>query len=148
MEIENLIKEIKHFSKKINRIKLLRTCGFKYKDKLVNDNSKNSYNLHLNYGRIDVDKVSITTVHNESGKVLVRLDLNPRKHINPDGTIVDTDHVHIYKEGYDERFAYPLDSEEFKNIFPDKENMALLLKSYLDFIKTISIPEIIEVLKF
>ncbi|WP_418889369.1 DUF6978 family protein [Peptostreptococcus porci] len=74
----------------------------------------------------------------------MRLDLGNQRHINPDGTIITSDHIHIYKDGYDEKFAYALDSNEFKSLFPDTKDRTALLKAYLEFIKVISIPKITE----
>ena len=46
--------------------------------------------------------------------VLVRLDLDDTPHRNPDGEDVPGPHIHLYKEGYGDSWAYPL-PEEFTN---------------------------------
>jgi len=40
--------------------------------------------------------------------VLARLDVNGPTHRNPDGTLVGRDHIHVYKEGFADKWAYPL----------------------------------------
>ena len=45
--------------------------------------------------------------------ILVRLDIDTKPHRNPDNKKISPTHIHIYKEGYGLRWAYPL--EEFKN---------------------------------
>lgn len=40
--------------------------------------------------------------------VLARLDLSGPPHTNPDRTRVGTPHLHVYKEGYNDRWAHPL----------------------------------------
>ena len=40
--------------------------------------------------------------------VLARLDVNGPPHRNPDGVQVGRNHLHIYKEGYADKWAYPL----------------------------------------
>lgn len=144
MEIEELIYEIKEFSKKIQTINLQCKNGYKFKEELNSNDGKNTYNLYLSYGKINIEKISINTVHKQSNKVIVRLDLGNQRHINPDGTIITSDHIHIYKDGYDEKFAYTLDSNEFKSLFPDRKDRTALLKAYLEFIKVMSIPKITE----
>jgi len=42
---------------------------------------------------------------------LIRIDLEGPPHDNPDGTVVECPHIHIYKEGYDLTWAYPLDEK-------------------------------------
>lgn len=45
--------------------------------------------------------------------VLVRVDLMGAPHTNPDGQKVECPHVHVYKEGFDSKWAYPLDPDSF-----------------------------------
>lgn len=47
--------------------------------------------------------------------VLARLDINGPPHTNPDGTKLGGTHLHVYREGYESRWAYPLDSERFRD---------------------------------
>jgi hypothetical protein len=47
--------------------------------------------------------------------ILLRLDINGGPHRNPDGQEVGSPHVHIYREGYNDKWAYEL-PKEFKNI--------------------------------
>lgn len=47
--------------------------------------------------------------------VLVRLDLNGAPHTNPDGEIVDCPHLHVYKEGYGDKWAFPVTSDAFSD---------------------------------
>lgn len=48
--------------------------------------------------------------------VLVRLDLHGAPHRNPDGQMIDSPHVHVYREGYGDKWAIPLPSERFRDI--------------------------------
>jgi len=45
--------------------------------------------------------------------VLVRLDIDGAPHTNPDGVKLPGTHLHVFKEGYDDRWAYPVDSTRF-----------------------------------
>ncbi len=70
-----------------------------------------------------------TTFQNRGRKtlILLRLDINAAPHRNPDGKKLPGTHLHIYKEGFGDRFAYPLPNEfnkctnsiEFLNVFMD-----------------------------
>lgn len=62
----------------------------------------------------------------EKSTVLVRLEINSRPHMNPDGEIIGRNHIHVYKEGFDDRWAY-----ELKDILPNL-NDSLLLTDYFE----------------
>jgi hypothetical protein len=48
--------------------------------------------------------------------VLVRLDVDGAPHTNPDGQRLSGTHVHLFKEGYDDRWAYPVDASRFTTL--------------------------------
>lgn len=45
--------------------------------------------------------------------VLVRLDVDGAPHTNPDGQRLSGTHMHLFKEGYDDKWAYPIDDKLF-----------------------------------
>src|SRR5579885_152718 len=45
--------------------------------------------------------------------VLVRLDVDGAPHTNPDGQRLAGTHLHLFKEGYDDRWAYPVNPRVF-----------------------------------
>jgi hypothetical protein len=47
---------------------------------------------------------------------MVRYD-NKGRHTNPDGESFDGPHIHFYREGYNDKFAYPI--EEFRILESD-----------------------------
>jgi hypothetical protein len=59
--------------------------------------------------------------------VLVRLDFGGPPHRNPDGKDILCPHIHIYREGFADKWAYSLPSDIFADITPSK--------IYDDFIK-------------
>lgn len=73
------------------------------------------FRLDVRRGGIALQK---TTLQNRGRRtvVLVRLDLGGQRHRNPDGQVVDSAHIHVYREGYGDKWAIPLPSEQFKNI--------------------------------
>ena len=50
--------------------------------------------------------------------VLVRLDVDGAPHTNPDGERLSGTHLHLFREGYDDRWAYPVDPSNF-NLLSD-----------------------------
>lgn len=48
--------------------------------------------------------------------VLVRLDIDGAPHTNPDGVRLPGTHIHIYRAGYEDKWAYPVDSARFSNL--------------------------------
>ena len=45
--------------------------------------------------------------------VLVRLDVDGAPHTNPDGVLLPGTHLHLFKEGYDDRWAYSVNPSMF-----------------------------------
>ncbi len=56
--------------------------------------------------------------------VLARVDIAGAPHTNPDGQRIDGTHLHVYREGYDDRWAFPLDRQQFSD-FADPEAVLL-----------------------
>lgn len=47
--------------------------------------------------------------------VLVRLDIDGAPHTNPDGIRLGGTHLHLYREGDEDKWAYPLDTAQFND---------------------------------
>lgn len=45
--------------------------------------------------------------------VLVRLDVDGAPHTNPDAQRLSGTHLHLFREGYDDKWAYPVDPNKF-----------------------------------
>lgn len=45
--------------------------------------------------------------------VLARLDVDGAPHTNPDGEQLSGTHLHLFKEGYDDKWAFPVDVSQF-----------------------------------
>ena len=70
--------------------------------------------------------------------VLVRLDMDGPPHRNPDGTKINCPHIHVYREGYDDKWAYPLPSDKFSNPADVWKTMG----DFMDYCNIIGKPEI------
>jgi len=50
---------------------------------------------------------------------LVRLDIDTKPHRNPDEKLIAGTHIHIYKDGHNITWAYPLNHEFLRQINPE-----------------------------
>jgi len=85
-------------------------------------------------GRIKISKCTYQERYNVI-EVLLRLDIDGPPHDNPDGTEVACPHLHIYKEGFADKWAYPI-PVDFTNI----ADLSLTLKEFLAYCKVQNIP--------
>ena len=67
--------------------------------------TKDTFILDFYRGQIELLKYTYNKRYRQT-IVLLRYDSMGR-HTNPDGVNFDGPHVHIYKEGFDDKFAYP-----------------------------------------
>lgn len=81
------------------------------------------------------ERYAITTV-------LVRLDVGGPPHTNPDGRYVPCPHLHVYRDGYDDKWAEPPPS----GVFTDTTNLSATLGHFLAFCNVSDVPPIQGVL--
>ena len=71
--------------------------------------------LDLSRGRINLKKVKMQT-RGRQIIVLVRLDLGGAPHRNPDGEEIPVPHLHVYREGYGDKWAMPVPTDQFRAV--------------------------------
>lgn len=107
------------------------TFPFKNENLILNVvcNNNNMEKLLIDINRKGTFKLTRCTYQNryQLSIPLVRLDIDTKPHRNPDNTIVSPTHIHIYREGFMDRWAYPLD--EF-DVFRNTND---LIQTFLDF---------------
>ncbi|WPX08072.1 DUF6978 family protein [Anaerocellum danielii] len=98
----------------------------------------NSEKILIDINRKGTLKLTRCTYHKryQTNITLIRLDIDTKPHRNPDGTKVGPTHIHIYKEGYGDKWAYPLDE------FDCFSNTDDLVQAFIDFCKFCNIKEI------
>ncbi|KPV43182.1 DUF6978 family protein [Alicyclobacillus ferrooxydans] len=89
-------------------------------------------------GTLKVTKVTYQTRYQKS-VILLRLDIDGPEHLNPDGTIIPCPHIHVYREGFDDSWAFPLDKE----IKTDASDLLQVLSDFLDYNKVVDRPPIL-----
>jgi len=105
---------------------------------LTSDNKRETFSLDISRGKVDLLK---GTYQNRSRQViiLVRLDFGGQPHRNPDGQEITSPHLHIYREGYGDKWAIPVPVDRFRNL----SNLWNTLDDFMRFCNIIE-PPIIE----
>ena len=82
---------------------------------LVSTDRRESFFLDLRRARIDLAK---GTYQNRGRQVVIlaRLDFGGAPHRNPNGEEIDSPHLHLYREGYGDKWAFPIPSNRFSNL--------------------------------
>ncbi len=82
---------------------------------LISADRRENFSLDLYRGRIDLAKGSY---QNRSRQViiLVRLDFGGQPHRNPDGEEIPSPHLHIFREGFGDKWAVLAPSDKFTHI--------------------------------
>jgi len=87
-------------------------------------------------GRIRVTKCTYQERH-AVVDILLRLDVDGPPHQNPDGEVVPCPHLHVYREGFADKWAFPLPTD-----FTASADLVRTLQEYLRFCHVNSIPEV------
>lgn len=82
---------------------------------LVSSDRREPFLLDLRRSRIDLAK---GTYQNRGRQivVLVRLDFGSRPHRNPDGEEIGSPHLHVYREGFGDKWAYSPPTDRFAHL--------------------------------
>lgn len=73
------------------------------------------FSLDITRGRVDLAKVTYQNRARVS-LVIARLDIAGAPHRNPDGSEVLCPHLHVYREGYEDKWATPAPAELFTDV--------------------------------
>lgn len=98
--------------------------------------TKDKFLLDFYRGSFELTKYTYNKRYRQT-LILLRYD-NGGRHTNPDGVKFDGPHVHLYREGYDDKFAFPI-SDLAIDLTDD---MAIVLQKILRFCNVQSIPAI------
>lgn len=95
---------------------------------LVATDDRETFVLDLYRGRIDLKKATYQT-RGRSMVVLARLDLAGPPHRNPDGEEIAAPHLHRYREGYANKWAFPLPD----GVFSDPADLWQTLQEFMGY---------------
>ena len=82
---------------------------------LTSLDGREQFILDVRKGRANLSKGSY---QNRARRVvvLVRLCFGGMPHENPDGVTVGSPHLHLFREGYGDKWAYPLSGDDFVDV--------------------------------
>jgi hypothetical protein len=82
---------------------------------LVSSDKRENFVLDITRAQIKLTKA---TYQNRARQaiILMRLDLDGPPHTNPDGQEIPCPHLHIYREGYGDKWASPLPAARYPNV--------------------------------
>jgi hypothetical protein len=108
---------------------------------LASADKREQFLLDVRRGRIDLLKIT----HQNRGRavvVLVRLDLGGPAHRNPDDEEIPCPHLHIYREGFGDKWAVPVPL----TTFPDTSDRWRTLQDFMTYCNVTKPPAIDNVL--
>lgn len=134
-EADDLIAVEKHF---VDHAPLVVTgSGIDVSRALVSNDGGEDFVLDVWRGSFNLSKYKLQLRGHEIVP-LVRVDVNGAPHVNPDNTRVPTPHIHLYREGYDDERAYPLDNYPFR----DSSDIVKTLEDFAQFCHIQALPTI------
>lgn len=104
---------------------------------LVSMDRRESFLLDLRRSQIDLTK---GTYQNRGRQIVVlaRLDFGGAPHRNPDGDEIRSPHLHLYREGYGDKWATPLPGD----LFPDPHDAWQTLQDFMRYCNIVEPPVI------
>ena len=120
-----------------SKVYIFPESGEKLTFELQSVDDTEQFIVDINRSRI---KVSGITYQNRAREIVVlrRLDIEGPPHRNPDGEVVPCPHLHVYKEGYGAKWAYPVSS----GMFSDLTDRGQTLQDFLLSINTVGAPQL------
>ena len=118
-----------------NRLIDLPDFGGSIAIKLQSQDMQENFILNYRRSKIKLSKVNhhLRAPHKTD---LVRLDVGGPPHRNPDGKEIGPNHLHLYREGYDLKFAYDVPKTDFPNL----KNIRKTLEDFLRYCHVVKQP--------
>lgn len=105
---------------------------------LQSEDKRNNFLLDLWRSRLELNKI---TYQNRAHQmiILIRLDLTGKPHKNPDDEVLTGPHIHLYQEGYADKWAYLVSSDSFSDLTDQWQT----LKDFMTYCNIVQEPNII-----
>jgi hypothetical protein len=108
-----------------------------YRRSLISLDGRERFFLDIWRGSLNVQKYRFQE-RARSVYILVRVDIGGSPHTNPDGRTVPCPHIHIYREGFDDKWAFPLTEYDFSN----PNDIIVTLEDFAHFCRIIELPTV------
>lgn len=117
------------------------TMGMKIEIPLYSTDKKEKFLLDVGRSTIDLRKIKY---QNRARQVVIlaRLDISGAPHRNPDGEEISPTHIHVYREGFGDKWAYPLR----KDIFHNADDQWETLQDFMNYCNITQKPNIRKVM--
>jgi len=104
---------------------------------ITSRNKRENFLLDVSRGKIDLIKGSY---QNRAMQIviLIRLDFGGQSHRNPDGQEISSPHLHMYREGYGDKWAVPIPAQDFPNI----QDLWQTLQDFMKYCNIVEPPNI------
>jgi hypothetical protein len=109
-EADQFMQMVKHFVRPPATITIPPGADDTYE--LAGPNDRETFLLDVWRGTLRLSKLKLQN-RVRIAVILVRLDVDGAPHTNPDGVGLWGTHLHLFKEGYDDKWAYAVDSKTF-----------------------------------
>lgn len=110
------------------------TLGGALRIPLYSEDRREEFSLDITRGRILLEKNTFQA-RARKAVILVRLDLAGPPHRNPDGEEVNCPHLHLYREGYGDKWAAPL-----PEVFAGIGDAVELMDTFMDYCRVVGKP--------
>ena len=109
-----------------DRERLFPVPGQRLSVPLTSIDKRENFTLDVTRARIKLTKA---TYQNRARQaiILMRLDLDGPIHWNPDGVEIPCPHLHIYREGYGDKWAIPAPSDRY----PDTQDLFSTFEAFM-----------------
>lgn len=106
---------------------------------LVSEDGREEFMLDVATSAIKLSKL---TLQNRARivAILARLDIDGAPHRNPDHTEIPCPHIHLYREGFADKWAFPVPEEHFS----DLSDRRTTVDEFMRFCRIIEPPRFID----
>ena len=104
---------------------------------LTSADKRENFALDITRAQIKLTKATYQTRARQA-IILMRLDLDGPPHRNPDGQEICCPHLHVYREGYGDKWAIPAPPGRY----PDPQNLFATLDSFMRHCNVTDPPQI------
>lgn len=109
--------------------------GDKYSWPASSVDGRERFLMDVNRGRLQLVKCTYQERFRMT-EILIRVDVGGPPHRNPDGVVVHCPHIHVYREGYADKWAEPLPAERFG----DPADLVRTFRDFLQFCNVQDVP--------
>ena len=102
---------------------------------LTSSNGREKFLLDIRRGRVSLRKGTYQTRGRQTA-ILARLDFGGSPHRNPDGEEIESPHLHVYREGFADKWAIPIP----KDSFPNTSDLWQLLEDFIGYCNIVHPP--------